>query len=119
MPDRDPAQLRQQFEPLIRAELKELERLSTGTEADRAPVTLDQQSVGRLSRVDAMQGQALAQASDARRNARKLALEAALKRLVEGEFGYCMDCGEPIPIKRLEVDPAAALCISCAQMAER
>lgn len=66
-----------------------------------------------------MQGQALAQASDARRNVRKLALQAALGRLEEGEFGHCMDCGEPIPIRRLEIDPAASLCISCAQMAER
>lgn len=103
------------FEALIRNELAELRRLSASTKLDRAPVELDQQSVGRLSRVDALQGQALAQASDQRRQARKVALELALRRLEAGGFGECLDCGEGIALKRLEVDPAAALCISCAQ----
>ncbi|GAB5427241.1 MAG: TraR/DksA C4-type zinc finger protein [Devosia indica] len=103
------------FEALIRDELAELQRLAEGTEADRAPVQLDQQSVGRLSRMDAMQGQALAQASGLRRQARKVALEMALRRLETEEFGDCLDCGEPIALKRLEIDPAATLCISCAQ----
>lgn len=103
------------FESLIRDELTELTRLSNDTEADRAPVELDQQSVGRLSRMDALQGQALAQASDQRRQARMVALEMALRRLEAGTFGECLDCGEDIAVKRLEIDPAAALCISCAQ----
>lgn len=103
------------FETLIRSELAELHRLSTGTEADRAPVELDQQSVGRLSRMDAIQGQALAQASDQRRQARRVALEMALRRLETGEFGECLDCGEAISLRRLEIYPAATLCISCAQ----
>jgi len=103
------------FETVIRDELAELQRLTEGTEADRAPVQLDQQSVGRLSRMDAMHGQALAQASGQRRQARKVALEMALRRLETSEFGDCLDCGEPIALKRLQVDPAATLCISCAQ----
>jgi len=61
------------FKALIRDELAELERLAEGTASDRAPVQLDQQSVGRLSRMDAMQGQALAQASGQRRQARDTA----------------------------------------------
>lgn len=103
------------FEALIRDELAELQRLAAGTASDRAPVELDQQSVGRLSRMDAMQGQALAQASGQRRQARKVALEMALRRLEAGEFGECLDCGEPIALKRLDIDPAATLCIACAQ----
>lgn len=103
------------FKALIRDELAELERLAEGTASDRAPVQLDQQSVGRLSRMDAMQGQALAQASGQRRQARRVALEMALRRLETGEFGDCLDCGEPIALKRLDIDPAATLCIACAQ----
>ncbi|KKB86144.1 hypothetical protein VW29_03540 [Devosia limi DSM 17137] len=103
------------FEQRIRNELDELMTLSEETAKDRAPVQLDQQSVGRLSRMDAIQGQALAQASDQRRQARKVALEMALRRLEAGEFGDCVDCGEPISPKRLEIDPAAALCITSAQ----
>lgn len=106
---------RRHFEKRIRDELAELMTLSQETAEDRAPVQLDQQSVGRLSRMDAIQGQALAQASDQRRQARKVALEMALRRLEAGEFGNCVACGEPILPKRLEIDPAAALCISCAQ----
>ena len=111
--------LRNELIPRIRSELEELSNLSILTESDRAPVQLDQQSVGRLSRIDAMQGQALAQASDLRRRARVNALEAALRRFENDEFGFCVDCGEPIALARLRVDPATTLCIACAQSAER
>lgn len=105
--------------PRLQQELEELIRLSEVTEEDRAPVALDQQSVGRLSRMGAMQGQALAQASDLRRRARRIAVEAALRRIELGEYGYCEDCGEPIAAGRLKVDPATRFCISCAQSSER
>ncbi|MHA6299989.1 TraR/DksA family transcriptional regulator [Devosia sp. CAU 1758] len=39
----------------------------------------------------------------------------ALRRLESGEFGDCRDCGEPTALRRLEIDPAASLCIACAQ----
>lgn len=77
-------------------------------------VVLDQQSVGRLSRMDALQQQAMANATQARRGVQTRRIEAALMRLNEGEYGYCADCGEDIPIKRLELDPTVATCVSCA-----
>ena len=112
-------QLRDELILRMRLEFKELVKLSSSTESDRAPVRLDQQSAGRLSRMDAMQGQALAQASNLRRKARVFALEAALSRFKEGGFGYCADRGEPITLARLQVDPATWLCIACAHSAER
>lgn len=78
-------------------------------------VTLDQQSVGRLSRMDALQQQAMARATQTRRNQMKTRIQAALKRMDEGEFGYCIDCGEDIPANRLELDPTVPLCISCTR----
>jgi DnaK suppressor protein len=78
-------------------------------------VTLDQQSVGRLSRMDALQGQAMAKATQARRAAHRTRIHAALGRMEEGEFGYCTDCGEEIAPKRLELDPTVPTCISCAR----
>lgn len=84
------------------------------SEADRAPVTLDQDSVGRLSRMDAMQVQAMALAAQRRRQAERERIAAALRRLDEGEFGFCAACGEPIAEGRLQHDPGAALCIDCA-----
>ena len=78
------------------------------------PVALDQQSVGRLSRMDALQIQSMAKATKARRNAQKLRLDAAFKRLNTGDYGYCVECGDEIAPKRLEFDPTVATCISCA-----
>ncbi len=78
------------------------------------PVELDQQSVGRLSRMDAIQVQAMAKALGTRRKGRLKRIEAALLRLEDGEYGYCAQCGEDIPVKRLEVDPATERCVTCA-----
>ena len=68
-----------------------------------------------LSRMDALQQQAMAKATQARRGQQRQRLLAALARLDEGEFGYCTDCGEDIPTKRLNLDPTARTCVNCAQ----
>lgn len=92
----------------------ELDTLRNATKEARAPVTLDQQSVGRLSRMDALQGQAMALEQDRRREERLKRIDAALKRIEEGEYGYCLKCDEPISKKRLDLDPAVPICIDCA-----
>ena len=96
----------------------ELTALSAISEDARATVALDQQSVGRLSRMDAIQMQAMAQAAERQRSQNIQKVDAALRRLDEGDYGHCQECGEEIPPKRLEIDPAAALCIRCAAGAE-
>lgn len=88
-----------------KAELLELLELS---QENSSPVQLDQTSVGRLSRMDAMQAQAMAQETQRRRRTEIQKIDAALKRIEEGEYGYCLKTGEEIPLKRLELDPAAA-----------
>ncbi len=95
-----------------RAELEEEDRLS---EADRAPVALDQDSVGRLSRIDAMQVRAMALAQSRRLRTERNAIEAALGRIDDGEYGYCLTCGEAIAPARLEHNPAVPSCIGCAR----
>ncbi len=75
---------------------------------ETGPVELDQTSVGRLSRMDAMQRQAMAQETERRRHNDLRRIEAALKRIKDGEYGYCVNSGDPIPRARLELDPAAA-----------
>ena len=97
----------------LEAEIAELRALRDSSRELRAPVTLDQQSVGRLSRVDAMQQQSIDLAKEQRRAKRLAILAAALKRMDEDEFGYCLKCGEDIPPARLDVDPAVTLCIDC------
>ena len=94
-------------------ERDDLLALNHSTKDDRKPVELDQTTVGRLSRVDAMQVQAMAQETGRRREVELQRIDAALKRIEEGEYGYCNHCGDEIAPKRLEVDPAAPLCIKC------
>ena len=84
------------------------------TEADRRPVELDQASVGRLSRMDALQMQAMADASERRRGLELQRIDAALARLENGSFGDCVKCGNEIAHKRLQLDPSTAYCIDCA-----
>ena len=94
--------------------LKELEELSSMSAEARDPVALDQQSVGRLSRMDAMQQQAMSQATEATRKHDLMRIEAAERRIRDGEYGYCDECGEEIPDGRLAVDPMALMCVNCA-----
>lgn len=91
-----------------------LVEVSESTAEERRPVALDQQSVGRLSRMDALQVQAMAQAVERRRRSRLQRIDAALKRLASDDYGYCVSCDEEIPAKRLEVDPATDRCVDCA-----
>ncbi len=80
----------------------------------REPVELDQSKVGRLSRMDAMQMQAMALETERRREVELQKIDAALRRMEEDEYGFCSACGEDIPAKRLKIDPATLLCIDCA-----
>ncbi len=97
----------------LEQERDELLQLSTSAKEVRRPVELDQQSVGRLSRIDAMQVQAMAQAVETRRKARLQRIDASLRRLDRGDYGYCVECGEEISPKRLDIDPTTTRCISC------
>jgi DnaK suppressor protein len=92
----------------------ELEGLIAAGREDARPAALDPQRVGRLSRMDAMQVQAMAEETLRRREAELARVEAALQRIEDGEYGDCTACGDPIAPKRLENDPAAPLCIACA-----
>ncbi len=98
----------------LEAERDDLLSVSDSAAEARKPVELDQQSVGRLSRIDAMQVQAMAQAVEARRRVRLQRIEAALKRMDRDDYGYCTSCEEDIPLKRLEIDPAMERCVDCA-----
>ena len=98
----------------LAAKRAELEALSAEAAEARATVALDQQSVGRLSRIDAMQGQAMAAATERRRRLDLQRIEMAERRLAEGDYGHCAECDEPIPDGRLAIDPMAERCVRCA-----
>ena len=96
------------------AKRAELEALSAEAADARATVMLDQQAVGRLSRMDAMQGQAMAEATERRRRLDLQRIEMAERRLSEGDYGFCTECDEEIPDGRLAIDPMAERCVGCA-----
>lgn len=95
----------------------ELESISEIAADSRKPVELDQTSIGRLSRMDALQGQAMQLETERRRGVERQRIEAALERIEEGNFGYCTVCDEDIAIKRLENDPSVPNCIDCQRHA--
>lgn len=103
------------FREVIEARLAMLEAEDRLGKQGQSTVELDQQAVGRLSRVDALQNQAMSKANHARRQTERQRLTAALKRIEEGAFGQCEDCGDDIAQGRLELDPAASRCIDCAR----
>lgn len=111
----DAAAMRSQLEALRERVLAETEQ---GAEAAR-PVELDQTRVGRLSRMDALQGQEMARAAERRRDAELRKIDAALARLDSGDYGWCVRCGEEIAAERLQLDPAVPNCIACAKGAPR
>lgn len=107
----------EQIQELKNILLKQQEDLAAleQTGADAASVVeLDQTRVGRLSRMDALQGQAMSQERLRRRQIQIQNISAALSRIDHEDYGYCAECGNEIPFKRLLFDPATTLCITCA-----
>ena len=94
--------------------LEALEAANDAAAASRRPVELDQAAVGRLSRMDALQMQAMAQAAETQRIQERERIKATIGRIDAGDYGYCVACGEDIAPKRLAVDPTIATCIRCA-----
>lgn len=115
---------RQEEEELTGAQLGELcaqlDALELEVRAGQAqlheqerPVALDQTSVGRVSRIDAIQQQNMAM-EQRRRGAQRLQqIEAARARFTDETYGFCSRCEEPIGFRRLKIRPESPLCITC------
>lgn len=97
---------------LRQAQLAEQDAMSA---EGREPVTLQQDAIGRLSRIDAMQVQAMQLATENRRKQERKRINAALIRLDGDDWGWCATCGEEIAEGRLRNDPAVSICIGCAR----
>jgi DnaK suppressor protein len=102
----------------LEARRRQLLTLHEQTRADRSTVEHDQTTVARLSRMHAIQEQATALATGRQREQELARIEAALRRIAEGEYGYCVVCGEEIDERRLDLDPSLASCIECARSAD-
>jgi DnaK suppressor protein len=102
----------------LEAARAEIEALIAISREGTAPVALDT-SIGRLTRVDALQQQSMAQANVRASETRLHLVVAALGRVERGSYGECLGCGEPIALARLRVRPEATLCIDCQDARER
>lgn len=107
------------FRQLLLQKLHDITRLADSVDDASKTVELDQTSVGRLSRMDAMQGQAMSQELKRRQQLELQRIKAALQRVESGDYGYCISCDEEIISGRLELDPAAPLCVACASAKEK
>ena len=101
------------FKKMLLSELQDITDISLKTVKDRAPVELDQQATGRLSRMDAMQQQGVAASAHKHTSTTLQKVASALKRFETQEFGYCRKCEEPIGYGRLRAQPESALCLNC------
>ncbi len=102
------------FHQLLLQKQQELKNTDQLARDSTKAVDLDQSSIGRLSRMDAMQSQAMALETKRRRKIELTRIDAALERIDEEEYGYCASCEEEINKRRLAVDPANPFCVTCA-----
>ena len=94
---------------------EELEQLNESSSEAADTVKLDQSKVGRLTRMDAMQAQQMAQETARRRKIQLQKIEGALRRMESGEYGYCFKCGNEIGEVRLNIDPTSTRCLVCME----
>lgn len=92
--------------------------LASSAEAAR-PVKLDQATVGRVSRIDAIQQQKMLEANRSAQRVRLHQVQAALRRLDDDEYGDCLSCGEAISAARLGARPETPFCVVCQSARER
>ncbi|MBY8965938.1 TraR/DksA C4-type zinc finger protein [Algiphilus sp. NNCM1] len=115
--DLDPATL-DHLSRELHALAQQLSEALSRSDASASTVELDQTRVGRVSRGDALQQQAMAQAGRRVLQQRLNAVHAALQRLQQGFYGYCVDCEEAVALARLQRQPEAARCIACQSARE-
>lgn len=117
-PELSPQQL-EQLQKSLTSKKQELEAQLISVDLDTKPVALDQQSVGRVSRIDAIQQQQMALANQQQSTLLLQRVELALHRIDSTDYGYCMQCEEPIAFARLQAQPFASLCLDCQSASEK
>lgn len=107
-----------QFRARLEALRDELETTIRDETGQTDIVQLDG-SLGRLSRMDAMQSQAMARALQQRQQQQLLRVQSALQRIKQGTYGQCGRCRGPIGEERLDAQPEVVLCVQCAAQPQR
>ena len=111
------AEQRELYDKLVETKA-ELKTLLADSSASSQTVDLDQ-PIGRLSRMDALQQQAMAKANRAGHQRRITLIDAALAAMKSGCYGECRRCEEPIGFSRLQVRPESPFCLDCQKESEK
>lgn len=107
----------QRFRARLLAERDEIDALLDRTSADSRPVDLGL-PIGRLSRMDAMQMQGMAQLNRRQLEIRRERIKVALAALDDGSYGACRACKSAVDLARLEAHPEVPFCLSCQESFE-
>lgn len=105
---------KQEIKQAIVEKIKALKK-SVETYSDLSKPVSPDNAIGRLTRMEAINSRSINEASLAKSKQTLKALEKALAMIEDPDFGYCLNCDEPIPHKRLMVMPEASLCVGCAE----
>lgn len=108
----------EQFQERLLAMGAQIDALLTQTESDTKPVDLEL-PIGRLTRIDAIQMQAMAQQNRRQLEIRGQQVAAALSAFRSGTYGLCRHCKGPISLRRLEVLPETPFCLDCQESFEQ
>lgn len=108
----------QQIRKVIATQLEELEQQLVLTQESSKTVELDQALAGRVSRIDAIQQQKLAQAGLSRAKLKFDKLSWVQQQLESEDYGFCEECGEAIKFARLLIKPESRYCIECQSRLE-
>jgi DnaK suppressor protein len=117
----DPTELSDEQVEELAADLRALEvELREALELSRdgvKPVDLDE-PIGRVSRIDAIQQQKMAQNNRRGHEARLRMVSIALAAIDAGDYGLCRECEEPIAFRRLKARPESGYCLACQSSRE-
>ena len=108
-----------QLKQLLQKQQENLEWQLAENEDQSDTVELDQQLMGRVSRIDAIQQQNMAAANRVLQQKQLSSIIRVLKLIAKGDYGYCLECDEPIGFERLKIKPEAEFCITCQARAEK
>ncbi len=104
---------REMLKSKIEETIKELEEKIIGLEDITQPIS-PENSLGRVSRMDAINNKSVAEAS-LRSSKRKLSkLKIALTKIDDPKFGMCANCKNQIAPARLMFMPESTKCVRCA-----
>lgn len=104
---------RKLIKEMIAKRIIKVERKVANYEEMTQPIK-PENSIGRLSRLDAINNKSVVEAALRRAKENLSALKAAVENIEDEKFGLCKGCGNAIPMGRIVLKPENPYCVSCA-----